>query len=165
MGRGKMKRDSKKDELRLSFWDDTLITDMDCIYGWIGFSGEWGKCHFSIIQTFILLYMPEIWKPFLLFFVFVLPYRCAVDCRWFLLLLQVNLNGRQRLHFLLLLLPLSPERQILSTAKPRSPFLLLSLGQSPLFSPSLWLVSWHLPSFWFSRHMLPHLSLSSQDLA
>lgn len=120
MGRGKMKRDSKKDELRLSFWDDTLITDMDCIYGWIAFSGDWGKCHFSIIQTFILLYMPEIWKPFLLFFVFVLPYRCAVDCRWILLLLQVKFNGRQRLLFPLLLLPLSSERQILSAAKPLS---------------------------------------------
>lgn len=125
MGRGKMKRDSKKDELRWSFWDDTLITDMNCIYGWIAFSGgEWGKCHPSIIQTFILLHMPEIWKPFLLF-VFVLPYRCAVDCRRFLLLLllQVKFNGRERLHFPLLLLPLSSQKQIFFTAETTQAFL------------------------------------------
>lgn len=163
MGSGKMKRDSKKDELRLSFWDDTLITDMDCIYGWIAFSGEWGKCHFSIIQTFILLYMPEIWKPFLLFFVFVLPYRCAVDCRWFLLLLRFKFNGRQRLHFSLRLLSLSSERQISSTAKPLSPF--LASVSLPIFIPSPWLVTWRLPFFWFSRHMLPRLISSRQDLA
>lgn len=107
-------------------------------------------------------------KAFSFFCVFVPPYRCAVDCRWFLLLLQFRFNGRQRLHFPLLSLPLSSERRICSTAKPQSPLLVslsLSLCQAPIFSPSPWLVFWHLLFFWFSRHMLPHLSLSRQDLA
>lgn len=61
-------------------------------------------------------------KAFSSLFVFVLPYRCAVDCQWFLLLLQFIFSGRQRLPFPLVLLQLSSRRQIWSTAKPLSTF-------------------------------------------
>lgn len=61
-------------------------------------------------------------KAFSSLFVFVLPYRCAVECRWFLLLLSFIFSGRQRLHFPLVLLPLSSRTQIWSTAKPLSHF-------------------------------------------
>lgn len=164
MGRGEIKRDSKKDELRLSFWDDTLITHMDFIYDWIAFSGEWAKCHFSIIQTFILLFMPQIWKPFLLFLSLFIP----TDVLW----TADEFSSSSRSSSM-------ADKECTShcscchwAQKDRSrpqlnhslPFLLLCLGQYLLFSPSPWPVSWHLPFFWFSRHMLPHLSLSRQDL-
>lgn len=40
MEKREMKRHSKKGELRGSFRDDTLITDMDSIYALIAFSGD-----------------------------------------------------------------------------------------------------------------------------
>lgn len=88
----------------------------------------WLDCFFRWMRKVPFQYNTDIhsalyaWnlKAFCSFFVFVLPHRCAVDCQWFLLLLQVKFNGRQRLHFPLLLLTLSSERQILSTAKPLS---------------------------------------------
>lgn len=94
------------------------------------------------------------------FFVFASPYRCAVDCQWYcLLLLQVIFNGRERLRF-----SLSSQRKIFVIAKPFdfSSFP-LSLGQSLLHGQSPWPVSWHLPFFWFFRRTQPHLSLSRRN--
>lgn len=150
---------------RLSFWDDTLPWHLQWhrLYLWLGcFSGEWEKFNFSIIQTFSLLHMPGISKPFLLF--------CLCSP------LQMCCG-----------LPMiSPPPQILWQTKTTLPTALFTpeltkahlfhtwanfyfscsgLCQSSFTSPSPWLVYWYQPFFWFSRHMPLHMTLSSQDLA
>ena len=44
-------------------------------------------------------------------------------------------------------------------------FFRFALLANSLFIPSPWRLSWHLPFFWFSRHLLPRLSLSRLDMA